>query len=256
MRLESQPRRLYEKNALRSVICRVDFSVLTRFDEPGFLGPVQEALSATYPKSMVEQQFGVTFGPGGATSMPASQQWRFQTADEAWNIVIARDFASLETTGYERFEGFRGRFAELIAMLKPLKVSWRERLGLRYINEFRRADAALATDWQGFLNPDLLGIVGGDVLGDGVIQAIEDIRVRVDDGVLAIRHGFLSSEVSSSQDALYLLDLDSYDDAGREFDSGQTLDQVDAYHQQIHEVFEMAITDEMRGYLKVSEEIA
>jgi uncharacterized protein (TIGR04255 family) len=249
-----QPRRLYRQNPLKAVICQLRYPVTLAFDQPGFLGPLQQRLKQRYPRAMAEQQIGLTLSPGGAAPIPPSQLWRFRSDDETWSVVLARDFAALETTAYERYEQFGERLDELFVALSTIDVTNQERLGLRYVNEFRMPEASRPSAWRDYLNPDLLGMVGGDVLGEDVIHAIEDIRVRQSDGVLVLRHGFVGAELAAG-DPHYVLDFDYFDDQPKEFHNEKALAQVGGYHRTVHDVFELSITDPMRDHLGIAEVI-
>ena len=253
--LPDQPRRFYENNSLRLVVCQLRFPVLHRFDEPGALARFQEVLADRYPRSSPEQQLTIASSPAASASATAAMQyWRFQGVDDGWSVAIARDFVSLETTQYERYEGFRERLGEVIDATITLGVTHRERLGLRYVDEIRPPEAHVPADFRRFLNDQLLGMVGGPELGDDVVQALQEIRVREDDGTLAIRHGYIGPEAAGG-DCFYLLDIDYYDEHSHELDRGQVLDQVDAYHHTMHNVWENAITDDLREFLGVTEQV-
>ena len=253
--LPDQPRRFYETNSLRLVVCQLRFPVMHRFDEPGALARFQDVVGERYPRSAPEQQVTIAGSPAApAAAAAAVQYWRFQGVDDGWSVAIARDFVSLETTAYERYEEFRERLAEVLDATLALGVTLRERLGLRYVDEIRHPEAKKPGDWRRFVNEKLLGMVGGGELGDDVIQALQEIRLREEDGTLAIRHGFLGTEVAGGE-PFYLLDLDYYDDRPLSLDAGQVLAQLDDYHHAMHNVWETAITDALRDHLVVKDEV-
>lgn len=251
---ETTSRKIYETNQLKLVVCQIRFPVLHQFEESGFLARFQEALAADYPRSSLEQQIGVAVGPGGATTIPSQPQyWRFRGLDDAWSVALARDFVSVETTAYEQFEVFQARLEPVLNGLQALGVKVRERLGLRYVNEIRFPDARGPSDWRQYLKPELVGMVGGPELGDNVIHAIQDIRLREEDGVLVIRHGYVGP-VPSNDDPFYLLDIDVFDERPTPFSVEQTREQITAFHKRADHVWEMSITDELREQLGVREE--
>jgi uncharacterized protein (TIGR04255 family) len=253
LNLLDQPRRFYRDNPLKFVVCQIRYSVLQRFDEPGFLAEFQEGLREAFPQSSEEQQVGLSLGPAGIAQAPPARVWRFRNPEETANVAVARDFISLETTAYESWESFAAELELVLRAAQTLGISFRERLGLRYVNEMRHPEARAPAAWREYLNAELLGMVGGDVLGDDVIQALEDIRLREEDGSVDIRHGYVGP-AQTDNDPFYVLDLDYYDEQGREFDVEQTLQQLTSYHQVIHNIFEMSITDAMRDHLVIREE--
>lgn len=247
--LAEQPRRRYRDNPLTHVICQVRFPVLQRFDEPGFLGPVQDALRDRYPRAVQEQQIGLLVGPSGA--MPAhdaAKLWRFQDADQAWSVVLGRDFFGVETTSYTQFEQLRDRVRDVLPLMFTLGINWRERVGLRYVNQMRHPDGRTPSKWRSLLNPMFLGMVGGDELGADVIHALQEIRLREPNGVLLIRHGLIGPEASNG-DPFYLLDLDYADERPQPLDPEQLIEQLSGFHDTIHNLFEMTLTPIMRQHL-------
>jgi uncharacterized protein (TIGR04255 family) len=246
--LPDQPRRRYRDNPLAQVICQVRFPSLQRFDEPGFLGPVQDALRARYPRSIQEEQFGLVVGPGGVTHAPGGKYWRFQDAEQHWSVVLGRDFVGIETAKYGQYEHLRERFEEVLPVVMRLGVNWRDRVGLRYVNQIRHTEGRTPAGWRELLNPMFLGMVGGDELGADVIHAVQEIRLREPDGVLLIRHGLVGQEASNGE-PFYLLDLDYFDETPQLLDLDQLIPQLWRYHNTIHNLFEMTLTDRMRDYL-------
>ena len=254
--LGAHPRRLYTENPLKLVVCQVRFGVLSRYGEPGFLAPMQEALSARYPRFGDEQQVSITLGPGGAAPVPQPVPLsKFRDLEDEWSIAVARDFISVETTAYKQWEDLRERVGEVLEAAQGLGIPARERLGLRYINEIRHPDVTGPSDWRRFINERLLGMVGGEELGQDVIHALEEILLREEAGMLVVRHGHVGADASQSNSPFYLLDADFYDDAPRAFDADDTLGQLDTFHATTNNFFEESVTNELRDHLGIKEEL-
>jgi uncharacterized protein (TIGR04255 family) len=256
LRLEPQRRRIYEKNPLKLAICQIRFPVATRFEQPGFVAPFEEAVRTRFPRVSQEQQVLITVSAGAPSPPAMAPSWRFQTTDGSTSALLARDALTLETTAYSRFEEFAPLVKLLFEGLAGLDIRFRERLGLRYVNEIRHPDAQTASAWTRFINPAMLGTVGGELLGDDVIHALENIRLREEDATVTITHGFVGKDVvPQNGDPFYQLDIDFGDDRPVEFDTERTLEQVSSFHDRISNLFEMSINDAMRDYLVVLEEL-
>jgi len=240
-------RRKYGSNDLRLVLCQVRFPILLRFDEPAFQAKVQDALRADYPRMHQEQQVAVTVGPGGLVSTPAGVQWRYEDLQAEWSVVLQGNSAGLETKKYRVFEDFAARLAPLLRVLTELGVTVCERLGLRYINEFRHEAAQLPQDWKSLLHEDLLGIAGGDLWSGQIVHAIQEIRTKRSDGSFVVRHGYVNPD--DGRGSYYLLDLDYFDEEPRSFDEGGILSRLDDYHEEISKAFEMSLKPAMREHL-------
>ena len=251
--LAHQPRRLYVENPIKLAICQIRFPRLSEFDQPGFLTPIQAALSARFPRVSQEQQLGLAFGAQGMAPIPAATIWRFNQLDGPWSVALARDFVTLETQSYRRYEDLRTCLEEILDMLLKLDVHVRERIGLRYVNRLSHTQAQQVSDWKPFIRPELLGVVGGEELGDDVVQALEQIRLREPDGLMVVHHGYLSEEAAGSEGTHYLIDIDCFDDRPVEFDRDETLALIDSFHERLKNFFEISITDDMRNHLVVEE---
>lgn len=251
--LAHQPRRLYVENPIKLVICQIKFPLLSEFDQPGFLSPIQAALSTRFPRVSQEQQLGLTFGAQGMAQIPATAIWRFNELNGPWSVALARDFVTLETQSYRRYEDFRSCLEEILDMLSELDVQVRERIGLRYVNRLSHAETKRVSGWKRFIRDELLGVVGGEELGDDVVQALEQIRLREPDGLMVVHHGYLSEEAAGSVGAHYLIDIDCFDERPVKFDRGETLALIDSYHERLKNFFEISITDDMRDHLVVEE---
>lgn len=256
LRLEPQRRRVYEKNPLKLVICQIRFPLVTRLEQPGFITPFEDAVRDAFPRVRQEQQVLITVAAGTPAPPSVAPSWRFQTPDGSTSALLARDALTLETTAYSRFEDFVPLVRLLLDTLEDLGIKFRERLGLRYVNEIRHPEAQTASAWTNFINPAMLGTVGGELLGDDVIHALENIRLQEEDAIVVITHGFIGKDaVPSDGDPFYQLDIDFGDERPVEFKSHDTLEQVSRFHDRISNLFEMSITDAMREYLTVLEEL-
>lgn len=243
-------RRKYGSNYLRLVLCQIQFPILMRFEEPALQGSLQEALRGEYPRVQQEQQMAVTVGPGGGlVSTPAGAQWRYQDLDGRWSVVMQRNFAGLETSNYDDFEDFEQRLARLLQVLAQLGITVCERLGLRYINEFRHSDGSHPSDWKALLRDDLLGIASEELLDGEIVHAVQDIRTTRVDGTLVMRHGFVNVG-DNGRGPYYLLDLDHFREGPRDFDEEALLREARTFHETISRVFEMTLQPAMRKHMQ------
>lgn len=226
--LSQLPRVIFKRNPLKAVVLQVRFNPILLLSQPIGVAPFQEAIRRTYPRAEVPaQQVTMSIGPTGP--LPPTYQlgpWRFLD-DRGWIVGLAPDYVSLETTDYSRFEEFEVRARHVMEATRDvLQLTERGRLGLRYINEINHPDAATVADWRDLLNPQLLGMSGGELLGADVIQALQQIDVRLPDGILTVRHGFSVQQQGPSP---YAIDLDAHDDESRPFAVEEILERVRSF---------------------------
>lgn len=248
--LQEYPRVVFERNPLKVVVTQVRFPPVFVLDQPSGVAPFQEAIRDEYPLAEARgAHVTVAVGPGGVAVPPTQPgPWRFLSDDSSWVAALAPDFISLETTGYYRFEEFRARVERLLnAAVAALRLTRRQRLGLRYVNEITHPDAIHLSDWRKFLREELLGIAGGEKFGERVAQAAQQIQLDLDEGKVTIRHGYSREETRSS---VYFLDLDAYDDSPGDFDVQEILEKLTLYNKWIWDIFRGSITDELVEYLQ------
>jgi uncharacterized protein (TIGR04255 family) len=235
---------------LKSMLGQVRFAPILQISDPGYLGPFQEQLRARYPRLEREDEVGVLVSTEGAFRTDASRRWRLSGPD-AWSVVLAIDFVTLEAgpTNYTTFQEFRERFGEIWeATLSNLHPSHGAQQGLRYINHLERVIPP--AEWRQLINPELLGAIGSDVLGDELQQAICDLRLTRPDGQLVIKHGLVKAGPQQVQG--YLLDFDYFtQDVGEDLSMERILNRFEAFHDVIYALFRWCLTDaateELRG---------
>ena len=262
LQLARQPRRLYRTNTLKQVICQVRHPYQHQYEDPTYLAGFQRRLGDHFPRTGKQTQVALLLGPAGVMPAPPGTQfsgaqfWRFTDISGQWAVAVAPDFVSLEANEfqYTKFEDFIALLTPVLDALHEQGVGVRERLGFRFVNEIRHPDAQLPTDWRHFINEQLLGIVAGGMLGDDVIHALQEIRLREPDGVIVIRHGYVGREPTNG-DPYYSLDLDYFDERAAGFDIADTRSQLSRFHDVLKDVFETSITDALRVHLHVEPEV-
>jgi uncharacterized protein (TIGR04255 family) len=248
--LQEYPRAIFERNPLKVVVTQVRFPPLFALEQPAGIAPFQDAIRGEYPVAESRgAQVTLAVGPGGVAVPPTQPgPWRFLNDDSSWVVAVAPDFISLETTSYYRFEDFRARVERLFnAAAASLRLTRRQRLGLRYVNEITHPEAVHLSDWRKLLREELFGIAGGETFGDTVAQAAQQIQLELDLGKVTIRHGYRREETA---DSVYFLDLDAYDDEAGDFDVEGMLDRLTLYNKWVWNIFRGSITDELVDYLQ------
>ncbi len=249
MPLPQYPTVIFNRTPLKLVICQVRFSVLLRFSDGAFVAPFHEAIVDEYPTPDREQVLGWEISPEkGVQSSPPTMVWRFTSADQAWSVVLGEAALTLEVRGYRAIDDFAPRFERLvIAARDHLGVRQRLRLGLRYINEFRRADVETVADWAALFRPEFVGFVGTDLIEGNATQQTVQAQFETPMGTFNIRHGLFSGAAVQPppQDAgkFYLLDMDYFDSRSVPLEVPSTTERLRAYNDLMYRFFRWAIGD-------------
>lgn len=260
--LPEYPRVLFKKSPLRLVVGQIRFPLQLRLADTAFTAPFQDALADDYPVAAREQQVAFQVTPkGGLQAAPSETLLRFTSRNGDWAVVLGESALTLEVRGYSAVEEFSSRFEKVLDAAKErLRLRERSRLGLRYINEFRHEAGRSLADWAKLMNPELLGFAGNNLLGGTVEHMAHEVRVRRDNGVLAIRHGLLVGGVVEpipttpvAEGRFYLLDMDYYDERPSPLDIAATSRALTAYNEVMYRFFRWSLGEPMYKHLEPNE---
>jgi len=241
-------------------VCQVRYSPELKVANPLAVAPFQEAISDLFPVLSPSQNVSIHVEGeiGGAQTSSqvsvgsfAQVAWRFSDNDDNWTLTLTPDSLTLESRTYERFPSYLARLESVLrALAKYVRPSIGTRIGLRYINEIRQDEV----DWASVIRPELLGPLALPQFAHTAQQAIQQILLRGEEGVVInINHGLLTGNVVNPRPAaqpetgpFYLLDIDVF----RDFKPGELLVRaapvrrhVEGFHSLISQVFRWAITE-------------
>jgi uncharacterized protein (TIGR04255 family) len=247
---------------LALVIGQVRFPALFRIADREFVGPFQEAIRAPYPVVGEQHEIQMVLGPNGVQQLPGQKQWRFQSASGDWAVLLSDGAVTVETRSYEDFDDFLSRFSFVLdALLALTGPTFVDRLGLRYINEFRQGQATSATAWKGLIDSSFLGPLDSK-LGQrySPVRTIQDITLNQGPNeFLSLKHGFIPEGTTVQTLAMgrdqvpvqpvtgpfYLLDLDHFYVRREAFEVAYIGSSLERFHAAIYDIFRLAMTDEL-----------
>ncbi|MFF4265878.1 TIGR04255 family protein [Streptomyces virginiae] len=250
-----------EKAPLQLVVCQVRHDRVAGPQHGDQVLEIRDALTASMGEELgleeiTQHEIGFQFGPAGVAQLPDNGRmsgWRLRSRDGKWVVAIFPDFFALESTGYTSWTDFRTRLKDLCgAIEKVFKPTVEQRLGLRYVDDMRRADVSSAGDWAGYIENTLLGPVlhpkfGGSL--SGVQQVLE--MVAPEGMQVLLRHGTQFEESSNTWP--YVLDTDCSRAASRRFKADQIIEGAGSLHELALQVFQASVTPEMLESLQRKE---
>ncbi|MCL2849572.1 MAG: TIGR04255 family protein [Micrococcales bacterium] len=150
----------YTNAPLVYVICQIMHPVaqpLSRGEEAAL--KQQYAQTLPLADNETRSQLGVGVVSGGAPSAQVVRTdpiVRFSARNRRTAVTFAPEAITLETTKYETWDGFRALLVAVLASRQDVApVDGVERIGLRYIDEIRVADAG-PPGWADWVGPQLL----------------------------------------------------------------------------------------------------
>ena len=223
---------IYAKRQLVEVICQLRFPEILKIDvsEPA---DFQERIRRDYPQyeKKIEQ-----LPPQMVNGKPVPQ---------------TKGFIALSTYGYTRWEEFAQRLDRVLAaFIETYHPSWFTRVGLRYVNAFRRE--ALGLDgmlWKELITPGFLGLMGEEDAQESAFLKHElTATFQVPGGAKAnVKSGpGLLRKVNNrtretTEEKVFMLDLDLFMDSKIEL--GQAVPALNIVHENAGSLFRAALTD-------------
>jgi uncharacterized protein (TIGR04255 family) len=254
-------RYLLSEDPLVQALAQVRFPISARLATVEGIAPVQEGLRARYPYMAQRQQMNFQPGDGMMPGLMGGFSWELRD-DAGWAVVVAPDSATLSVgSAYGGVEEFARRFEELVEVLVDVeRVPRCDRLGVRYVSVAETAPGD-EQGWRAWFRPDLIGWVGGEVLGDtAVLSAINQVQLSAAASTLfegasavqaLIRHGLVpagstipGSPPITTAAVSYILDLDVSVEAPQAFAAESLGGQFADLHSQIDRFFRWTLTPE------------
>lgn len=218
---ESQ-RVVYKKTPLIEVICQVRYPSIFRIESEH---PVQfqSILASDFPVAQEKQV--VTQIPAEVLSilpevvqrsLPLARAYDFSSRDGVWTVSLTRDFLSLATKGYRRWEEFRTLLEKCLHALQAVySPPFYLRVGLRYQDIISRSALGLKrVSWSELLNPAIAGELNDPNLAQDVTERLTVTLLRLPEyhALVRIQHGLVGyqREANESRETCYLIDCDFF----------------------------------------------
>ena len=171
----NEDRCVYGRSPLVEVICQLRFPVILAIDSQAPY-QFQEAIRSDYPQ-FTQRTENLPPKPvnGKLTSQGSQQNYQFVDSASHWKVNLTKNFISLSTNRYTRWEDFAQRLDKILAaFIRQYQPAYFERVGLRFINSISRKALELEEEtWRELIQPGYLGLLADDdvrlagVMGDG-----------------------------------------------------------------------------------------
>ena len=124
------------KQPLVLVLCQVRFSPVRKMAD--YIPAIQEEFRRHgFPIERAGKIQQLIITPAGAQAIE-QERWEYLTKDERWSVTVLQDSVVLQTTAYEKFEGFAERLEQAVRTVlvktEQNQFGLVQRVGLRYVN--------------------------------------------------------------------------------------------------------------------------
>ena len=245
-----EERCIYRKNMLLEVICQLRFPDILKIEAQTPF-EFQDAVRADYPQytkkveQLPPQQVGGKLTPQGTVN-----NHQFISQDGQWKISLTKGFIALSTHGYTRWEEFAKRLDRILAaFIQAYQPAYFSRVGLRYINAFRRDALGLGdTPWRALIQPGYLGLMGDEDAQEGAfLKNEQSVTAAMPGGAkcnIKCGPGMLrrvnNQTRETQEEKVFMLDLDLYMEGNTPL--GHAVPALNVVHGNAGSLFRGAIT--------------
>jgi len=145
------------KQPLVLVLCQVRFSPVRKMGD--YISGIQEEFRRhRFPIERAGKIQQLTITPAGVHAVE-QERWEYRTKDEQWSVTVLQDSVVLQTTAYEKFEGFAETLERAVRTVlektEQNQLGLVERVGLRYVDLVQPREGE---DYRAYLRPGFHGV--------------------------------------------------------------------------------------------------
>jgi len=173
------------RQPLALALCQVRFSPIRQLQR--YIPAIQEAFrQGGFPVERAGKVRQISLGLGGAVPEVTEQErWEYRTRDETWSVLATVDSITLQTTAYEKFEGFADRLHHavqtVLATTDHEQLGVVQRVGLRYVDVVHPQEGE---DFRPYLRPGFHGSADEVFLAETNRLHVENIgRTQIGDDI-------------------------------------------------------------------------
>lgn len=250
-----------ENDALSQVLCQIRFPTILRIRQEDAVIGFQDAVRAQYPRYTRQEGATIVMTPEGVQQQPdMSVRHFFGSLDDGHSVILSTDFVAIDARKYEGIQDFSRRISDVVGVVRehftPGEI---ERVGLRFINEFRFSGGELGAQMARAIEPHLLGAAGTSELLHTTRATQQVVDLVGSDSQMLVRHGlqpfggsmveptpFQKGDHLPSVDPCYVLDVDAFTDAAIPFDPEGVDATLRAFNDDIRSFFAWGVREEYR----------
>lgn len=256
MHLPESERVIYERNPLIQVACQLRFPPILKIshqepvefqDEIRLKYPLFETMRPQVPPeiSQVIKQFGSPF----LTDLSHN----FKSEDEKWQLTITKDFITLTTSAYERYEQFQTHLKEAVEIFERIyKPSFYTRVGLQYQDLIIRSKLGLEDkNWSDLMTEHIASELYDREFAPSIESIIKNLILKTEHGQVNLKHGLVTVKEpeKNNDEVAYLLDADFYTEQKIER-NGDVWNVLDRFNRSARKLFKWSITDTLHNALQ------
>ncbi len=217
MHLSESERVIYQRNPLIQVACQLRFPPILKIshqepvefqDRVRYKYPLFERVQMQIPVeiSQVIQQAGLP--------LTNNLSYNFKSENQRWQLFLGKDFVTISTSEYERYEHFQSRFQEVLGIFEEIyEPSYYTRIGIQYQDLIVRSKLGLNNEeWSNLISRHIASELYDREFFGSIQSITKNLILKIENGQVNFKHGLVTvkeTEKSNDEEA-YLLDADFY----------------------------------------------
>lgn len=247
---------IYERNPLIQVACQLRFPPILKISHQD---PVefQDKIRLQYPlfertQPQVSSEISQMIQQLGLPILN-DLTYTFKSEDQRWQLLITKDFITLSTSAYERYEYFKQRLAEAIEIFEVIyKPSFYTRVGLQYQDLIMRSKLGLEDkSWSDLIAQHIASELYDPDLSPSIQAIMKNLILKTENGQINFKHGLVNvKEQDKNHDEIaYLLDADFYTEQKIER-NGDVWNVLEQFNQSARKLFRWSITEALHSAMQ------
>jgi uncharacterized protein (TIGR04255 family) len=247
---------IYKHNPLVEVVCQLRFPPILKIahqepvefqDEIRSQYPLFESVQPQIPSDFlnIAQQLGLPLNGDVAHS--------FKSADQKWHLSITKDFISLGTSSYERYEQFKQRFEEAIQIFNRIyQPSFYTRVGLRYRDLIIRSKLAIEDkQWSELIAQHIASELYHPEFYSSIQTVTKHLVLNTENGQINLHHGLVNvgDPQGNNTESAYLFDADFYTEQKIEGER-DVWNVLNQFNQSARKLFRWSITETLHDAMQ------
>lgn len=246
---------LFKHNPLERVICQLRFPPILKIDT-NVPADFQDKIRARFPDFTENTEWEVEWPHelrekvpaeliGNTIQRPGLKNYQFSVDNDMWQVNLTRNFMSLSTTDYRRWEVFKEYldvpFMALNEVYNPANFT---RIGLRYINVIKRSELGLEkVDWKNLIQPHILGMLSSPDVGNHIRQFENKYELALEDDNGSVRIITKLVRAVDTGEVCFMIDSDFY--TSQKTATHEVVDKLDFFNRRSSRLIQWSISDRL-----------
>lgn len=246
---------IYNRNPLDNVVCQLRFPVVLKIDVE-IPSDFQERVRCEYPNLSESSELVFQTSPNIEEQLPSEsvqqilkspgiKNYEFSSEDGIWKINLTRNFMSLSTRNYHKWEEFKEELQlplnALIDVYSPMHFT---RVGLRYIDVIVRSRLGLeGVDWGKLINGYVLGMMAAPGKEDKIRSAVSTYEIGLEEGKDIVRIASRIVKPIGSDEKCYMIDSDFFTHSKTEIN--EVINKLDSFNKHASRLIRWCIKERL-----------